>query len=78
FPLWKEIVEGNNCGLTVDPLNPAEIAKAIEYVIERPPEARKMGQNGNRAVLEKYNWEKESRKLIELYESLVKRKRLKQ
>jgi glycosyltransferase involved in cell wall biosynthesis len=78
FPLWKEIVEGNNCGLTVDPLKPAEIARAVEYLIEHPPEARKMGQNGRKAVSEKYNWENESRKLIELYENLLKRKPLKQ
>jgi glycosyltransferase involved in cell wall biosynthesis len=77
FPLWKEIVEGNNCGLTVDPLKPAEIARAVEYLIEHPEEARKMGQNGQKAVMEKYNWETESRKLIELYENLTKGKRTK-
>lgn len=36
FPLWREIVEGNNCGLTVDPLDPGEIARAIEYLIDYP------------------------------------------
>jgi len=71
FPLWQEIVEGNNCGLTVDPLNPQEIARAVVYLIEHPGEARKMGQNGRKAVLEKYNWENESRKLIALYHKLV-------
>jgi glycosyltransferase involved in cell wall biosynthesis len=78
FPLWKEIVEGNNCGLTVDPLKPAEIAKAVEYLVEHQPEARKMGRNGRKAVSEKYNWENESQKLIELYDNLLKREPLKQ
>ncbi len=72
FPLWKEIIEGNNCGLTVNPLNPREIAKAVEYLIEHPDEARKMGENGRKAVLEKYNWETESKKLISVYENLLK------
>jgi glycosyltransferase involved in cell wall biosynthesis len=78
FPLWKEIVEGNNCGLTVDPLKPAEIARAVEYLVEHPPEARKMGRNGRKAASEKYNWENESQKLIELYDNLLKREPLKQ
>jgi len=71
FPLWREIVEGNNCGICVDPLNPKEIAEAIKYLIEHPDEAQKMGENGKKAVLEKYNWEKESEKLIKLYEDLL-------
>jgi len=71
FPLWKEIVEGNNCGICVNPLDPEEIAEAIRYLIEHPDEARKMGENGRRAVLEKYNWEKESEKLLRLYEELL-------
>jgi len=72
FPLWKEIIEGNNCGLTVNPLNAKEIAKVVEYLIEHPEEAKKMGENGRKAVLEKYNWEKESEKLINLYKELLR------
>jgi glycosyltransferase involved in cell wall biosynthesis len=71
FPLWKEIVEGNECGLTVDPLNPTEIAQAIEYLLEHPELRQKMGENGRRAVLGKYNWEKEVKKLLALYEGLL-------
>ena len=72
FPLWEEIVEGNNCGLCVDPLNPKEIAEAIEYLITHLEEAKKMGENGRRAVEEKYNWGKEGAKLFNLYEELLK------
>lgn len=72
FPLWKEIVEGNNCGLTVNPLNPREIARAVEYLMEHSEEARKMGENGRKAVMEKYNWETESKKLIAVYKDLLK------
>jgi len=71
FPLWKEIVEGNNCGICVNPLDPKDIAEAIKYLIEHPDEERKMGENGRKAVLEKYNWQKEGEKLIELYEKLL-------
>jgi len=71
FLLWREIVEKNNCGICVNPLDPKEIAEAIEYLIEHPDEARKMGENGRKAVLEKYNWENESKKLLEIYEELL-------
>ena len=73
FPLWKEIVEGNRCGITVDPLDPKAIAQAIEYLLTHPEEARQMGENGRRAVVEKYNWEQEKEKLLNLYEELLKR-----
>lgn len=71
FPLWKEIVEGNECGICVDPLNPEAIAQAIEYLITHPKEAQRMGQNGRRTVEEKYNWNKESEKLLKLYKELT-------
>lgn len=74
FPLWIDIVEGNNCGLTVDPMNSKEIAKAIEYLQERPELMEEMGRNGRNAVLEKYNWEQESIKLLDVYTNILRSK----
>lgn len=71
FPLWKEIVEGNGCGLTVDPLDPEEIARAIEYLLDHPEEAQRMGENGRRAVKKRYNWESGAKKLTALYERIL-------
>lgn len=71
FPLWREIVEGNECGICVDPLNTEEIAKAIEFIIENPAEAEQMGKNGRRAVEERYNWSMERKKLMDLYRKLI-------
>lgn len=70
FPLWKEIVEGNECGICVDPLEPEEIAGAIKRLMDDPVECRRMGENGRRAVMEKYNWENESGKLLKLYSKI--------
>ncbi|MBM4760888.1 glycosyltransferase family 4 protein [Bacillus sp. B15-48] len=70
FPLWKEIVEKNRCGICVDPLNTQEIADAMKWVINHPDEAKLMGENGRKAVEKIYNWETESQKLIELYNNL--------
>jgi len=71
FPLYREVVEGSQCGLIVDPSKPQEIATAMEYLIEHPDEARRMGENGRRAVLEKFNWEKESQQLLRIYDEVL-------
>ncbi len=70
FPLYKEIIDRDKSGLIVNPSNPEEIAKAIEYLIEHPDEAKKMGNNGKKSVLEKYNWTNEERKLLAIYKEL--------
>ncbi len=54
-------------GILVDPLNPNEIADAIKHILANPTEAAAMGQRGRQLVLEKYNWEHEAKRLIELY-----------
>ncbi len=70
FPLWRQIIEGSQCGLCVDPLDPQSIAAAIDYLTTHPDEARAMGENGRIAVQRKYNWGREAKKLVELYRSL--------
>lgn len=70
YRLWKEIVEGNNCGICVDPKNIKEIENAIRYLIDNPEKARLMGENGRRAVVEKYNWRTQEKILLMLYEKI--------
>lgn len=71
FPLWREIIAGNDCGLLVDPLNPAAIAEAIDKLVSNPTMAQRMGENGRRAVEERYNWGIEEQKLLAFYEQIL-------
>ena len=71
FPLWQSIIEGNNCGICVDPENPEEIATAIDKLVLNKKLAEEMGKNGIQAVNEKYNWSIEEAKLFKLYEELL-------
>jgi glycosyltransferase involved in cell wall biosynthesis len=71
FPLWREIISGNDCGLLVDPLKPAQIAEAIDYLVNHPKEAECMGHNGRKAIINLYNWPNEERKLFDLYDHVI-------
>ncbi len=71
FPLWREIIEQEHCGLLVNPQDPAAIAKAIDYLSEHRQEAWEMGANGRKAVLSKYNWDTQFKKLLEFYSAIV-------
>lgn len=70
FTLWREIIEGNDCGVCVDPLSPKSIAEAIDFFIKNPVRAKEMGDNGRRAVLSKYNWGGEEVKLYRFYSNI--------
>ncbi|MBP7411822.1 MAG: glycosyltransferase, partial [Methanoculleus sp.] len=67
FPEIRRVVSDAECGLLVDPTNPDAIAGAIIYLMEHPEEAQRMGENGRRAVLEKYNWEEMEGRLLAMY-----------
>ena len=71
FPLWVQLVADADCGVTVDPMDVHAVAKAVEALCRDPAEARRLGENGRRAILERYNWENEFAKLDELYRRLV-------
>ena len=71
FPLWREIIDGAQCGLLVDPADPDAIAAAMQWVLDHPDEAERMGERGRAAVRERYNWDREAVKLLDFYQSLV-------
>lgn len=72
FPLWKEIIVKNQCGLCVDPNKPRQIAEAINFINENPGLSQEMGRRGREAIESTYNWSQEESKLIELYRDLSK------
>lgn len=71
FPLWREIVSEAECGLLVDPCDPAAVASAIDALLANPERADRMGRAGREAVTMLFNWERESERLIEFYRRRV-------
>ncbi len=71
-PYNEKMVEKYGFGICVDPENVDEIADAIRYLLDHPEEAKQMGENGRRAVKEEFNWEIEEKKLLALYEDILK------
>jgi glycosyltransferase involved in cell wall biosynthesis len=64
------VVEEENCGLLVDATSPPEIAAAVKRLLADSTLARKLGEDGKRAILKKYNWEQEERKILALYDKV--------
>lgn len=71
FPLWRKIIEKNQCGLCVNPANPTEIAEAISFFLNNPEVAKEMGLNGKNAIQKLYNWENEKNKLLKVYQDIT-------
>lgn len=61
------------CAFLVRPDAPEEYAEAILRLLENEPLRRSMGAEGRRRMVAEYNWERESEKLIALYEELASR-----
>lgn len=70
FPLWKEIIQGANCGVCVNENNLEDICSKINYLLDHPEEASILGKNGQHAVKQKYNWSIEEKKLLQVYKDL--------
>lgn len=73
FEIWKSIVEQERCGICVNPLNVKEISDAMNFLLNNTEKSKLMGINGKKAVLEKYNWQVEEKKLLELYYKFSKK-----
>jgi len=71
YVLWQEIIDKYKCGICVAPGDLLGLTKAIRYIVDHPDEARVMGENGRKAVFEKYNWKTQEKELFTLYDNLA-------
>ena len=66
----KRIVEECDCGIVVPSGNYDKMAEAIVRLSEDKEFARELGRNGRSMVEERYNWNNEGTKLVEVYNNL--------
>lgn len=65
-----EIVNSAECGVVVDTSDPHSIARAIDWLCGNREEAHAMGRRGRTAILDRYNWQTEGAKLVDMYGQL--------
>jgi glycosyltransferase involved in cell wall biosynthesis len=70
FPFYREVIQSSGCGFLVDPLQPRQIADALLWLLKNGVQAEEMGRRGRQAVLDRYNWETEAKRLSTIYEQL--------
>jgi len=61
----------NKTGIVAEPNKPKEIRKAMEFLLENPEIAKKMGVNARRRVDKKFSSEKQAKSYYEIYKKLL-------
>lgn len=69
FPIWKQLMDENKCGMAVCPHNIDDIKKSVSILLDDSLRFE-MGRNGRNNYEKKYNWEIEGKKLINFYKTL--------
>lgn len=68
----KGIVKETDCGVIVDYNDTKQIKQAIVMLRDSPEIGRRLGANGRKAFLEKYNWNLMEERLYAVYNNLLK------
>jgi glycosyltransferase involved in cell wall biosynthesis len=71
FPVWRQLIEGNDVGLCVDPTDLEAVMAAIRRLQANPADARRMGENGRRLIMSTFNWATQAERLIGLYREIL-------
>jgi len=61
-----EAIRNGENGILVSP-EPTEIAEQIDYLLENPNAARRLGENAKRTIDERFTWQKSTAKFLALF-----------
>ncbi|MFA5619181.1 MAG: glycosyltransferase family 4 protein [Weeksellaceae bacterium] len=71
FPELRKIVEKAQCGVIVSSDKPEEMAQAFEYLLRNPEEAKKMGENGRKAIFKDFGYHIDLKNTIDFYHKIL-------
>ncbi|RJQ28472.1 glycosyltransferase [Candidatus Parcubacteria bacterium] len=63
-------VEESGCGVLVDPSDAHGLASKLDELVASPETINELGARGQQAVRERYNWEAEAERLVQMYKDL--------
>lgn len=72
FPLWQDFNSKYNCGLTLDIFNLSKEKEKILAFLRDKDKISKIGKNNIKTVIENFTWEIEEKKLLSMYENLLR------
>lgn len=70
-PAQQNVIENENCGLVHEDENEKDLAEKLIELLSNPEKCSKFSINAKEAVNDKWNWDKTSRDLIDLYHRLA-------
>lgn len=59
-------------GLSVDPMDTESLCGAIRSLLDDSQKRNKLGENGRRAICERFCWDIEQKKLISMYDTILR------
>jgi glycosyltransferase involved in cell wall biosynthesis len=65
------LVRDTDMGIVVEPWTPDALAASIGAVLDDPDRLARLRVKARRAALERYNWETERDRLVEVYERVA-------
>jgi glycosyltransferase involved in cell wall biosynthesis len=71
LPETSRIIRETECGLITKGRDSASFVKALSFLIDDEGARRQMGENGRKAVRDKYSWEQMSKRLFRIYAELL-------
>lgn len=70
FPEMKQIIEDESCGVLINDQTVKSIIDGIQLLLADYEQLKIMGENGKKAIRERYSWEIMEKKLLSDYKSL--------
>ncbi len=67
-----EAIENRRNGFLVNPGDPSNLSNKIYDIIKDKKKRKKMGKESRERVIEKFNWEKNIKRIKEIYESVLR------
>ena len=69
--LWQSVIQDGGLGFVVDVTDPKAVAERYMWMTDHPDECQKIGEHAKHAVETEFNWDVESKRILELYDRIL-------